>query len=73
MGWLLMKAISGGGDISPLAYGIMFGIVAGMMVYIVMAQLLPAAHKYDPQDKLTTLCATGGMAAMAASLVVFQA
>eukprot|EP01047_Picozoa_sp_COSAG01_P114634 COSAG01_NODE_43296_length_431_cov_0.774096_1_plen_23_part_01 len=23
MGWLLMKAISGGGDISPLAYGIM--------------------------------------------------
>jgi zinc transporter ZupT len=51
----------------------MFAIVAGMMVYIVLAQLLPAAHKYDPQDQLTTLCATGGMAAMAASLVVFQA
>lgn len=73
VGWLLMKAISGGGDISPLAYGIMFGIVAGMMVYIVVAQLLPAAHRYDPNDQLTTLCTVGGMVAMAASLVVFQA
>lgn len=71
IGWLLMKAMSGGGDISPLAYGIMFGIVAGMMVYIALAQLLPAAHNYDKDDKYVTVCATGGMAVMALSLCLF--
>jgi hypothetical protein len=34
-----MVVMSGGGDIQPLAYGIMFGIVAGMMVYIVIAHV----------------------------------
>ena len=60
-GWLLMVVLSGGNDISPLAYGIMFGIVTGMMVYIVLAHLLPAAHRYDPNDTVCTPCVTVGM------------
>ena len=60
-GWLLMVVLSGGDDISPLAYGIMFGIVTGMMVYIVLAHLLPAAHRYDPNDTVCTPCVTVGM------------
>ena len=39
VGYFLMVVMSGGGDIQPLAYGIMFGIVAGMMVYIVIAHV----------------------------------
>ena len=42
-------------------YGIMFGIVTGMMVYIVLAHLLPAAHRYDPNDTVCTPCVTVGM------------
>ena len=73
VGWLVMVALSGGQDISPLAYGIMFGIVGGMMVYIVLAELLPSAHRYDPEDRYVTLCVMGGMAVMASSLVLFVA
>ena len=36
-----------GGDVGNVAYGAMFGIVAGMMVYISLAELLPSAHRFD--------------------------
>jgi len=36
-----------GGDVGNVAYGAMFAIVAGMMVYISLAELLPAAHRFD--------------------------
>jgi zinc transporter ZupT len=35
------------GNVSNIAYGFMFGIVAGMMVYISLAELLPAAYRHD--------------------------
>ena len=44
VGYILLKSMSGGGDIQPLAYGIMFGIVAGMMVYIVIAHRQYTLH-----------------------------
>ena len=56
-----------------LAYGIMFGIVAGMMVYIVIAHLLPGAHRYDPNDEYATMACGFGMLAMSASLMLFMA
>lgn len=71
IGYLLLVVASGGQDISPVAYGTMFGIVAGMMAFIVFAELLPSAHKYDPKDEIATPFFVLGMAIMAASLLAF--
>jgi len=40
-------------------------------VYISLRDLLPTALRYDPGDKVTTLCLFLGMVVMAASLLVF--
>lgn len=56
---------------SDSAYGALFGIVGGMMVYISLKELLPTALKYDPHDKYVTNCTFIGMAVMAASLIMF--
>ena len=57
---------------SDLAYGVLFGIVGGMMVYISLKELIPMALKYDPKDRVTMNCCFVGMAVMALSLVLFQ-
>ena len=43
-----------GNSISARAYGTLFGIVGGMMVYISLRELVPTALKYDPKDKFVT-------------------
>lgn len=58
--------------LSQTAYGVVFGIVGGMMVYISIAQLLPTAHKYDPKNKVTTYALVAGLFVMALSLVLFR-
>lgn len=40
LGWLILK----GSDMSPLGYAVMFGLVSGIMVYIVLSELLPQAY-----------------------------
>lgn len=55
----------------PMAFGIVFGFVGGMMVYICIHELIPTAHRYDPEDKVTTWTVILGMAIMALSLVLF--
>lgn len=52
-------------------YGIIFGLIAGVMVYLVMDELLPAAKKYS-QGHETVYGLVTGMAALATSLVLFQ-
>lgn len=54
------------------AYGILFGLVAGMMVAICMYELLPTARKYDPDDHFVTHSVIAGMLLMSISLVIFQ-
>ena len=66
IGWLLLKD-----HFNELIYGIVFGMVAGMMVMIVMNELLPTAHRYDPTDKVVTKSLVASMAVMAASLCLF--
>jgi len=67
IGWaILSNALDG------LPFGILFGLVAGMMVTIVCHELLPTAHKYDPEDKVVTNSLIIGMAIMAASLLLFS-
>jgi ZIP family zinc transporter len=51
--------------------GLMFGAVAGIMVYISLDELLPAAHRYgNEHDALIGVI--GGMAVMAVSLVLVR-
>lgn len=66
LGWIVLRKV-----ITPTVYGILFGIVAGMMVYISIKELLPTAHRYDPEDKVTSYSFIAGMIVMAISLVLF--
>jgi ZIP family zinc transporter len=58
------------GDTS-LAFAIVFALVAGMMVYIAIKELIPMGLRYDPKDSVTTNCVILGMVVMAASLLLF--
>eukprot|EP00127_Corallochytrium_limacisporum_P003102 Clim_evm31s146 gene=Clim_evmTU31s146 len=55
----------------PEVYGIIFGLVAGMMVYISISELIPTAIRYDPTNKLVAPSIAAGMLLMAISLVLF--
>jgi ZIP family zinc transporter len=72
IGGLLGFLVLYGNHMSDLAYAIMFGIVAGMMVFISIRELLPTALRYDPKDRFATAGFMLGMAVMAASLLLFQ-
>ena len=61
-----------GNAMSDVAYGALFGVVGGMMVYISLKELLPTALKYDPHDRYVTNCMFAGMAVMSLSLILFQ-
>ena len=65
VGWLALY-----GDTS-LSFAIVFALVAGMMVYISIKELLPMALRYDPRDTVATNAVVVGMAVMAASLLLF--
>lgn len=57
------------GDFTPMAYGIIFATVSGIMTYISLCELLPTAKKYDENGKMTTVGFISGMAIMAVSLI----
>lgn len=50
--------------------GILFGIVAGIMMFISIEELLPMAREYE-KSKATILSVIAGMAIMAVSLIMF--
>jgi len=52
------------------AFGTMYGLTAGIMVYISLSQLLPLARQNDPQDKVTTKLLFVGMFVMDLSLYI---
>ncbi|KAJ8602013.1 hypothetical protein CTAYLR_002769 [Chrysophaeum taylorii] len=66
LGWLVL-----GDTVNEVAYGIVFGMVGGMMVAICLHELIPTAHRYDPNDKIVTKAIAAGMLVMAASLCLF--
>lgn len=65
-GWLLLS------NMGDIAYAIMFSVVAGMMVYISLNELIPTALKYDPDNKFVGISLFFGMGIMAGSLLLFQ-
>jgi len=64
VGYLLLRYLD-----SPLLMGIVFAGVAGMMVYLCLDELLPAAQRTG-SHRLTMAGVVGGMAVMALSLVL---
>ncbi len=57
--------------LSEALFGIIFAMVAGIMVFISLDELLPAAKRYD-QTHLSIYGVIAGMAIMAISLIYLQ-
>lgn len=64
-GWLILS------NLGQLTYAIMFAVVAGMMIYISLSELIPTALSFDPENHYVTKSVFVGMAVMAASLLMF--
>jgi len=58
------------GIFNDAALGLVFGLVAGIMVFISLDQLLPTAEKYG-EHHLAAYGLVSGMAVMAVSLLLF--
>jgi len=67
IGWAVFESSFGGNT-----YGIMFGLVSGMMTVIAIDELLPTAHKYDPKNEVVTYTFLIGAFAIALSLMLFS-
>lgn len=67
LGWAVLA-----NAMSDYAYAILFGLVSGMMVIISLKELIPTAHRYDPEDTVVTYSLIGGMFIIALSLVMFK-
>lgn len=61
-----------GENMNPKAFGWVVGLVAGVMANIALKELYPAALKYDPTNRLVTVCLVVAMAVMSATLVAIQ-
>lgn len=65
IGYLLLMPFLG-----PMVFGILFAVVAGIMVFISLDELLPAAEEYG-EHHLSIYGLIAGMAVMAVSLLLF--
>lgn len=71
VGALIGMAIVTTVESTDLMYGILFSLVAGMMIYISLKELLPSSHRHVTGAAATTSL-VAGMLVMAASLVLFD-
>ncbi|KAL7542727.1 hypothetical protein ACHAXR_012260 [Thalassiosira sp. AJA248-18] len=67
LGWLVLA-----NAMSEAVYATLYGLVSGMMVMISLKELIPPAHRYDPEDTVVTTSIIVGMVIMALSLVLLQ-
>ncbi len=67
LGWLVLAAL-----LPAAAYGVVFGLVAGVMVQIGVTELVPSACRLVSRTTALVSCAAGG-ASMALSLVLLRA
>eukprot|EP01138_Halocafeteria_seosinensis_P003524 gb/GECG01003602.1/.p1 GENE.gb/GECG01003602.1/~~gb/GECG01003602.1/.p1 ORF type:complete len:387 (+),score=53.63 gb/GECG01003602.1/:1-1161(+) len=67
IGWLILRQ-----NMTDIAFGIIFGVVAGMMIQISFGELIPTSREYDTHKKYSTAFVMFGMAVMALSLVLFE-
>lgn len=64
VGYLLLRPF-----LNDTVYGAIFGMIAGIMVYIAVEELIPMAREYDKGNTMI-LGVMGGMAIMAVSLML---
>jgi len=67
IGWAILGSMWGY-DV----FGFMFGLTAGIMVFISFNQLFPLARKNDPEDKVCTLMMFVGMIVMDVSILIAE-
>jgi zinc transporter ZupT len=67
VGWLIV-----GHSFSGNTNGILFGLVAGVMVYLCIDELFPMAYKYDPKGDVVTWSCVFGMFLISLSLLLFN-
>ena len=65
IGWLVLMPV-----MNDTIYGVIFAGVAGIMVFISVDELLPAAREYG-EHHLSVYGLVAGMAVMAVSLLLF--
>lgn len=61
-----------GDEFSGNANGVLFGLVAGIMAYLAIDELLPCAIRYDPENTVVTWSVIAGMMAIAVSVMLFD-
>lgn len=67
----VLRLLTGGGEFSPVVTGALFAVVAGIMVYISLDELLPTSRAYGKgHDSILGL--VSGMAVMALSLLLMR-
>lgn len=71
IGGLIGYAVFYNREMNGNVFGALFGMVAGIMVWICLHELLPMAHAHDPSDHHVSLGVMLGMIIMAASLCLF--
>lgn len=57
--------------IPPAFFGVFYALVAGMMVFLALDELLPGAWRYQTQHHEVVYGMIGGLAVVAASLILF--
>ena len=67
LGWTILAS-----SFTDVMYGVLFGMVSGMMVMITLKELIPTAHRYDKDDKVVTYSLIVGMGIMSLSLCLFR-
>ncbi len=65
LGFFLLRSF-----LHEAAFGVLFALIAGIMVYIALDELLPTAHEYGEGHKVIW-GVVGGMMVMAVSLLLF--
>lgn len=67
LGFLLLRDI-----LNDTVFGWVFGVVAGMMIFICINEILPAAQRFASNQRQTTYGFIAGMAVLAVSITFLQ-
>lgn len=71
LGYLILTPFLANISVVGTTMGILYGAVAGIMVFISLDELLPLAHEYG-KEHTAIIGIAAGMAVMAASLILFM-
>jgi len=66
IGYLILSKL-----FNDLVFGILFSIVAGIMIFVSLDELLPSSQKYEDHH-ISVYGAIAGMAVMALSMIIFH-